>query len=129
MLTSVTQWEVSFRRLPADRRKKLAAQRLPWEVAPLEIDSARPCRSFVGALGEFNESNLDTFPKGYSMMEILWEMSSGQARITGLGWIILRRSPSGIRFPAGAYRKRAFPRNRTSASWGRPLTSERAASG
>ena len=76
--------------------------------APLEIYSARHCRSFVGALGEFNESDLDTFPKGYSMMEILWEMSSGQARITCLSGIILSRSPSGIRFSAGAYRKRAF---------------------
>jgi|GEM_PF-4174333 hypothetical protein len=66
MLTSVTQWEVSFRRLSADCRKKLAVQRLPWEVAPIEIDPARPYRSFVGALGGFNESNLDTFPKGYS---------------------------------------------------------------
>ena len=73
VLTSVTQWHVSFRRLSADCRKKLAVQRLPWEAAPLEIDSARPCRSFVGALGEFNESNLDTSPKGYSMMEMMWD--------------------------------------------------------
>ena len=80
VLTSVTQWHVSFRRLSGVKEKKLAVQRLPWEAAPLRDGFARPCRSFVGALGEFNESNLDTSPKGYSMMEMMWDPPEARSK-------------------------------------------------
>ncbi|MEN6441695.1 MAG: DUF935 family protein [Syntrophobacter sp.] len=75
--------------------RKMAVQGLPWEVIPgardgLARETADFCRSFLEGLADLDENVLDlldALPKGYSMMEILWEVSSGEVHIRKLCWV------------------------------------------
>lgn len=75
--------------------RKMAVQGLPWEIVPavensLARETAAFCRSVLEGLTDFDENIvdlLDALPKGYSMMEILWEASSGEVGIRELDWI------------------------------------------
>jgi len=75
--------------------RKMAVQGLPWEIIPAaQNSSAREtadfCRSFLEGLTDFDENILDlldALPKGYSMMEILWEISSREVHIRKLRWV------------------------------------------
>lgn len=75
--------------------RKLAVQGLNWEVAPAGDDAranraADICRDALAGLVDFDEhilDILDAIGKGYSLMQIRWDASSGQAWPTGLEWI------------------------------------------
>ncbi len=75
--------------------RKLAVQGLAWEVIPAPNsgaarETAAFCRSFLENLADFDEhilDLLDALAKGYSMMEILWDVSGGEVRIKSLKWI------------------------------------------
>jgi len=75
--------------------RKLAVQGLGWEILPAAEDAqakkiAQACRELIDGLVDFDEhvlDLLDALAKGYSMMEILWDTSSGQAAIRDLRWI------------------------------------------
>lgn len=75
--------------------RKLAVQGLAWEVTPRTEDrrakdAATLCREFLDGFADFDEhilDLLDALAKGYSMMEILWDVSEGQSLIRNLRWI------------------------------------------
>ncbi len=75
--------------------RKMAVQGLDWEVIPKEDsaparETAQFCRSFLQNLTDFDEhilDMLDAIAKGYSMMEILWEVSGGEVAIRDLAWV------------------------------------------
>lgn len=78
--------------------RKLAVQGLEWEIQPAD-ESAEALRIAVevkAAIAALDLDDhildlLDALPKGYSMMEILWDVSSGQAAIRDLTWIHPKR--------------------------------------
>jgi phage gp29-like protein len=75
--------------------RKLAVQGLPWEILPAGEDArarraADLCREVLAGLDDFDEHVLDLLDavgKGYSLMQIRWDASSGQAWPTALEWI------------------------------------------
>ncbi len=75
--------------------RKLAVQGLSWEILPAADDAkskeiAEFCNFAIAGLSEFDYhvlDFLDALPKGYSMLEILWDTSSGQAAIRALRWV------------------------------------------
>ncbi|MCE5242493.1 MAG: DUF935 domain-containing protein [Syntrophobacteraceae bacterium] len=75
--------------------RKLAVQGLPWEILPTSKDpldkkSAEFCRQTLAGLPDLDGhilDMLDALPKGYSVMEIMWDASSGLASISSLNWI------------------------------------------
>lgn len=76
--------------------RKLAVQGLDWEILPAAEEDARAekiagaCRELISGLTNFDEhvlDLLDALAKGYSMMEIVWDASAGQAAIRDLKWI------------------------------------------
>jgi len=75
--------------------RKLAVQGLSWEISPTSEDSADKkiaefCNMVLEGLADLDDhilDMLDALGKGYSMMEIMWDTSSGQANVTGLNWI------------------------------------------
>lgn len=75
--------------------RKLAVQGLPWEILPVSEDGrdrqiADFCKQTLEGLADLDDhilDLLDALAKGYSMMEILWDVSSGQASISALNWI------------------------------------------
>lgn len=79
--------------------RKMAVQGLGWEVIPEEEsaparETAQFCRSFLQNLTDFDEhilDMLDAIAKGYSMMEILWDVSGGEVGIRDLGWVPPRK--------------------------------------
>lgn len=79
--------------------RKLAVQGLDWEVVPAgedqrAADVAAQCATAIGALPDFEDNildMLDALAKGYSLTEILWDVSSGQALPHSLRWVHPRR--------------------------------------
>lgn len=75
--------------------RKLAVQGLAWEITPAGEDPkskevAARCRDFLEGLADLDEhilDLLDALAKGYSMMEILWDVSGGESRIRSLRWV------------------------------------------
>ncbi|MEM5789371.1 MAG: DUF935 domain-containing protein, partial [Syntrophobacteraceae bacterium] len=76
--------------------RKLAVQGLSWEILPTDGNEAQSkgiaefCTEAMSSLDDFDDhvlDLLDALPKGYSMMEILWDTASGQANITDLRWV------------------------------------------
>ncbi|MHC1727948.1 MAG: DUF935 domain-containing protein [Syntrophobacteraceae bacterium] len=75
--------------------RKLAVQGLGWEVGPAQDsgqarETALFCRSFLQGLADFDEhilDLLDALAKGYSMMEIFWEVSEGDVHLKSLRWV------------------------------------------
>ena len=75
--------------------RKLAVQGLEWDVNPGDESAkakeiARACEEFLDDLPAFDDNildMLDALPKGYSVLELLWDASSGQAALTGMEWI------------------------------------------
>lgn len=72
--------------------RKLAVVGLPWEITPASDDPrdvtvADFCREWLESLEDFDDyilDLLDALPKGYSAMEVDWDVSEGQAIITQL---------------------------------------------
>jgi Mu-like prophage protein gp29 len=72
--------------------RKLAVVGLPWEITPASDDPrdvkvADFCREWMESLEDFDDyilDLLDALPKGYSAMEVDWDVSEGQAIITQL---------------------------------------------
>ena len=79
--------------------RKLAVQGLSWDVHPVNGDPqgekiADFCRQAISGLENMDDhilDMLDALPKGYSMMEAMWDVSSGQAMITDLHWVHPKR--------------------------------------
>ncbi len=79
--------------------RKLAVQGLGWEVcsheaSPKAREIVRFCSAFLENLADLDEhilDLLDALSKGYSMMEILWDASEGEATIKSLNWIHPKR--------------------------------------
>lgn len=75
--------------------RKLAVQGLSWEVIPASEEAADKkiaefCAEVLNGLSDFDDNildMLDALPKGYSVMEIMWDVSSGRAIIRDLAWI------------------------------------------
>ncbi|MEM5789977.1 MAG: DUF935 family protein, partial [Syntrophobacteraceae bacterium] len=75
--------------------RKLAVQGLSWEVLPATDDApgakaAELCTAAISGLSDFDDhvlDMLDALPKGYSMLEVMWDVSSGQAMVRDLRWI------------------------------------------
>lgn len=74
--------------------RKLAIQGLEWEVIPAsedkrDADVAEFCAEILGQLDleDVILDQLDALAKGYSMSEILWDVSEGQAVPYKLEWI------------------------------------------
>lgn len=75
--------------------RKLAVQGLEYEIIPAGQDATSQrvadfCREILEGLTDWDEHTLDmldALAKGYSMMEILWDVSSGQAGIRALRWV------------------------------------------
>lgn len=75
--------------------RKLAVQGLGWEILPADKspkakEAADLCRSALDGLDAWEDhvlDMLDALAKGYSLLEIGWDASSGQAAVTGLEWI------------------------------------------
>jgi phage gp29-like protein len=71
--------------------RQLAVHGLPWEVMPADestgaMETARFCRLIVESLTDLDDNILalldtDALPRGYSMMEILWEASEGKNQL------------------------------------------------
>lgn len=76
--------------------RKLAVQGLEWEIEPGADDpraeaAADFCREILEGLTDLDElllDLLDAVAKGYSLAEILWDVSSGQAGIREVRWIM-----------------------------------------
>ena len=75
--------------------RKLAVQGLDWQITP-GGESARAkeitkfCTEFIEGFTDFDDyllDILDALPKGYSLSEIIWEASSGEARIQDVKWV------------------------------------------
>ncbi|WP_319543167.1 DUF935 domain-containing protein [uncultured Pseudodesulfovibrio sp.] len=75
--------------------RKLAVQGLEWEITPASDDArdmkvAEFCREWLNDLDDFDDNVLDLLDalgKGYSAMEPIWDVSSGQATIARLDHI------------------------------------------
>jgi phage gp29-like protein len=75
--------------------RKLAVQGLPWEVLPAsetarDKEIAAFCSETLQGMTHLEDyilDMLDALPKGYSMLEIIWNMSAGQSAIRELKWI------------------------------------------
>jgi phage gp29-like protein len=76
--------------------RKLAVQGLDYEILPAVEDDARAreiadfCREVIGGIGDWDEvllDMLDALPKGYSMLEILWDISGGTILPSDIKWI------------------------------------------
>jgi len=74
--------------------RKLAIQGLGYEILPVSEDAeskkiADFCREAIESLDLDDHilDLLDALPKGYSMMEILWDASAGQNWIRSLRWV------------------------------------------
>ncbi|MGD8389057.1 MAG: DUF935 domain-containing protein, partial [Desulfobacteraceae bacterium] len=75
--------------------RKLAVQGLDWDVSPGDESArakeiAKECRALLEGLTDFDDDvldMLDALGKGYSLLEILWDASEGQASITGFEWV------------------------------------------
>ena len=75
--------------------RKLAVQGLDWEITPWSDDAqsrrvADFCVECLYGLTDFDEhvlDLLDAIAKGYSVMEIMWEVSEGQAWVRNLHWV------------------------------------------
>ncbi len=72
--------------------RKLSVQGLSWEILPAAEDAtskeiAEFCNFAIDGLPDFDDhilDLLDAISKGYSLTEILWDVSAGQAAIRGL---------------------------------------------
>lgn len=79
--------------------RKLAVQGLDWQVLPKGDDAraqriAEFCSEALDALENWDDHVLDLLDavgKGYSMMEILWDVSGGEVVPAGLRWIHPKR--------------------------------------
>jgi phage gp29-like protein len=74
--------------------RKLAVQGLDWDVFPRgdeerDKDIAAFCRGVLAGLNldEHVVDLLDALGKGYSVMEIVWDLSAGEAMIRELRWV------------------------------------------
>ncbi len=75
--------------------RKLAVQGLAWDINPGDESAkareiVKACEDFLGGLTDFDDNildMLDALAKGYSVLELLWDVSEGQAMITGMDWI------------------------------------------
>jgi phage gp29-like protein len=91
--------------------KKLAVQGLKWGVSPADqgergMETTQLCRSFLESLSENILNMLDALPKGYLMMEIIWDASERQAMIRELRWSIPQKSPSRVPYAPDSDRGR-----------------------
>jgi len=79
----------------AFQTRKLAVQGLDWEITPAdESASAKRVADFcVEQLNDLTDWDdylldmLDALAKGFSLLEINWQIAGSEARITGLEWI------------------------------------------
>ena len=75
--------------------RKLAVQGLEYEITPWAEDAqakkiADFCDEVISDLVDWDDhilDFLDALPKGYSMHEILWDVSASENRIRGLRWV------------------------------------------
>ncbi|MDL2320761.1 DUF935 domain-containing protein [Desulfosarcina sp. OttesenSCG-928-B08] len=75
--------------------RKLAVQGLEWKVEPADEskkarEMADACDAMLGGLTDLDDNildMLDAIAKGYSVMELIWDASAGQAEIVGMEWI------------------------------------------
>jgi phage gp29-like protein len=75
--------------------RKLAIQGLGWEIQPADEspaakETADYCKSVIEKISDFDIAilnMLDAIGKGYSLLEILWDFSTGATRILELNWI------------------------------------------
>ncbi len=75
--------------------RKLAVQGLEYEVLPGGEDAravkiADFCREALAGLSDWDDhilDMLDAVAKGFSIQEILWDVSGGEVRVRGLRWV------------------------------------------
>lgn len=75
--------------------RKLAVQGLEWDINPGDESArakeiAKESEAFLDGLTDFDDNildMLDALAKGYSVLELLWDASEGQAALTGMEWI------------------------------------------
>jgi phage gp29-like protein len=81
------------------QKRRLAVAGLKWEVLPASDDPqdktiADEARTMIGNIENFEEKifdMLDAIGKGFSVMEIMWDISEGQVAIKDLEWIHQKR--------------------------------------
>lgn len=76
--------------------RKTAVQGLEYEILPAVEDDARAkkvaefCTEVIGGIEDWDEyilDMLDALPKGYSMLELLWDVSGNEIRPRDIRWI------------------------------------------